>query len=75
MSFQGKSSSGLPYDRLWSRKLRVRHIYYINCLEIEGSLVLFRIGCEAGTYVRKYCYDIGEALLCGADIADFAARK
>jgi H/ACA ribonucleoprotein complex subunit 4 len=24
--------------------------------------VLFQVGCEAGTYIRKLCYDIGEVL-------------
>jgi len=36
---------------------------------------LFRIGCEAGTYIRKYCHDIGEALGCGAHMAELRRTK
>jgi H/ACA ribonucleoprotein complex subunit 4 len=37
---------------------------------MDGQNVLFRIGCEAGTYIRKYCHDIGEALGSGAHMAE-----
>jgi H/ACA ribonucleoprotein complex subunit 4 len=37
---------------------------------MEGQNVLFKIGCEAGTYIRKYCHDIGEALGSGAHMAE-----
>ena len=43
--------------------------------EIEGKDVLFRIGCEAGTYVRTYCHDIGEALGCGAHMAELRRTR
>jgi len=29
---------------------------------MNGRNVLFKVGCEAGTYIRKLCYDIGEVL-------------
>ena len=32
--------------------------------------VLFEIGCEAGTYIRKLCHDIGEVLGCGAHMQE-----
>jgi len=44
------------------RRLRTRKIYYIKLLETNNRNVLFQVGCEAGTYIRKLCYDIGEAL-------------
>ena len=34
-----------------------------------------RIGCEAGTYVRTYCHDIGEALGCGAHMAELRRTR
>jgi intein/homing endonuclease len=39
------------------RRLRTRTIYYLNILEIEGQNVLFRVGCQAGTYIRKLCVE------------------
>jgi H/ACA ribonucleoprotein complex subunit 4 len=44
------------------RRLRTRKIYYMNLLEMDNRNVLFEVGCEAGTYIRKLCYDMGEAL-------------
>lgn len=48
------------------RSIRVRNIYYLDMLEVDGPLVLMKVGCEAGTYIRKLCHDIGLALGCGA---------
>ncbi len=39
------------------RVKRKRTIYYLEILEIEGKDVLFRIGCQAGTYIRKFVHD------------------
>ena len=44
------------------RQLRTRRIYYIDYMEHDGRNVLFKVGCEGGTYIRKLCYDIGEIL-------------
>jgi H/ACA ribonucleoprotein complex subunit 4 len=44
------------------KQLRTREVYYLEVLEIEEQHVLMRVGCEAGTYIRKLCYDIGLAL-------------
>ncbi|KZX17750.1 tRNA pseudouridine synthase B [Methanobrevibacter cuticularis] len=68
--FQGKIFQTPPVKSAVKRELRVRTIYYIDLLEIEGRNVLFKIGCEAGTYVRTYCHDIGEALGTGAHMAE-----
>jgi len=35
--------------------VRIRKIYYIELLERDGRDVLTRVGCEAGTYIRKLC--------------------
>ena len=48
------------------RILRTRRIYYIDNLEFQSHLVLFRVGCQSGTYIRKLCHDVGEALGVGA---------
>ncbi|OPY48956.1 MAG: putative tRNA pseudouridine synthase B [Methanosaeta sp. PtaU1.Bin060] len=57
------------------KQLRTRTIYYLDVLEIEGQHVLFRVGCEAGTYIRKLCYDIGLALAVGANMEELRRTK
>lgn len=60
--FVGKIYQKPPLRSSVKRVLRVRTIYYIDVHEIKGRVVLFRVGCQAGTYIRKLCFDIGEAL-------------
>ncbi|MCE5213201.1 MAG: RNA-guided pseudouridylation complex pseudouridine synthase subunit Cbf5 [Methanobacterium sp.] len=73
--FQGKIFQTPPVKSAVKRELRVRRIYYVNLLELEGQDVLYKIGCEAGTYIRKYCHDIGEALGCGAHMAELRRTR
>ena len=68
--FQGKIYQTPPVKSAVKRELRVRTIYNADILEIDGRDVLFKISCEAGTYVRTYCHDIGEALGTGAHMAE-----
>ena len=64
-----------PVKSAVKREMRTRNIYYSTIYEIDGRDVLFRIGCEAGTYVRTYCHDIGEALGCGAHMAELRRTR
>jgi H/ACA ribonucleoprotein complex subunit 4 len=57
------------------RQLRKRTIYYIDFLEMEGRNVLFKVGCEGGTYIRKLCFDIGEVLGCGAHMQELRRTR
>lgn len=57
------------------RRLRTRRIYYLGFLEMEGRNVLFKVGCEGGTYIRKLCYDIGEVLGCGAHMQELRRTR
>jgi H/ACA ribonucleoprotein complex subunit 4 len=57
------------------RRLRTRKIYYNTFLEMNGRNVLFKVGCEAGTYIRKLCYDIGEVLGCGAHMQELRRTR
>lgn len=57
------------------RQLRTRRIYYLDFLELEGRAVLFRVGCEAGTYIRKLCFDVGEVLGCGAHMQELRRTR
>jgi H/ACA ribonucleoprotein complex subunit 4 len=57
------------------RRLRTRKIYYLNLLETNNRNVLFQVGCEAGTYIRKLCYDIGEVLGTGAHMQELRRTR
>jgi H/ACA ribonucleoprotein complex subunit 4 len=64
-----------PIKSSVARRLRKRKIYYTEFLEMNENHVLFRVGCEAGTYIRKLCYDLGEALLCGANMDELRRTR
>jgi len=64
-----------PPLRSVKRRLRKRRIYYIELLERVERDVLLKIGCEAGTYIRKLCFDIGEALGCGAHMVELRRTR
>jgi H/ACA ribonucleoprotein complex subunit 4 len=57
------------------RQIRTRRIYYLDFLEAQERKVLFRVGCEAGTYIRKLCFDIGEVLGCGAHMQELRRTR
>lgn len=59
-----------PLKASVERRLRVRKIYSIEVHEVAGRLVLMTVRCEAGTYIRKLCHDIGEVLGVGAHMAE-----
>ncbi|WNY25418.1 tRNA pseudouridine synthase B [Methanolapillus millepedarum] len=64
-----------PVRSAVKRAVRVRQIYYIEPLEITDTLVLMKVGCEAGTYIRKLCHDIGMALGVGAHMQELIRSK
>jgi len=57
------------------RQVRTRRIYYLDLLEADRRKVLFRVGCEAGTYIRKLCFDMGEVLGCGAHMQELRRTR
>jgi H/ACA ribonucleoprotein complex subunit 4 len=57
------------------RQLRTRRIYYSDFLEMERRNVLFKVGCESGTYIRKLCFDIGEVLGSGAHMQELRRTR
>ncbi|MFW9981051.1 MAG: RNA-guided pseudouridylation complex pseudouridine synthase subunit Cbf5 [Candidatus Thorarchaeota archaeon] len=73
--FVGKLYQKPPLRSSVKRVLRVREIYYNNILEIKGRLVLFRVGCQAGTYIRKLCFDIGEAIGVGGHMRELRRTR
>ncbi|MBW2980595.1 RNA-guided pseudouridylation complex pseudouridine synthase subunit Cbf5 [Candidatus Woesearchaeota archaeon] len=73
--FVGKIKQLPPIKSAVKRVERIRQIYYIDIMEIDGKDVLFKVGCEAGTYIRKLCDDIGKKLGCGAHMASLRRTK
>ena len=68
--FVGKIKQLPPVKSAVKREERVREIYELEVIEIQGRDVLFRVLCQAGTYIRKLCHDIGKELDTGAQMAE-----
>ena len=73
--FQGEIYQRPPVRSSVKRRLRTRTIYYNDFLEMNERNVLFKVGCEAGTYIRKLCYDLGEVLGCGAHMQELRRTR
>jgi len=73
-SFEGTISQIPPLKSAVVRKERKRTVYYIDIIEIDGQDVLMRVGCEAGTYIRKLIHDIG-LQIGGAHMAELVRTK
>ena len=73
--FQGEILQKPPVRSAVRRRVRKRTIYYLHLLEIKGREVLLQIGCEAGTYIRKLCHDMGIALMSGAHMAELRRTR
>lgn len=74
-SFVGKIDQLPPIKSAVKRQWRERNIYYIDIMEIKEKDVLLRIGCEAGTYIRKLVHDIGQKLGSGAQMAELVRTR
>lgn len=44
------------------KKLRRRIVYELELIEVLNKEVLFRVSCQAGTYIRTLCEDLGRAM-------------
>ena len=60
VKFTGEIEQMPPLQSAVRRRLRKRKVYYINPLQFKGKRALFTVGCEAGTYIRTLCEDIGK---------------
>ncbi|NQU79259.1 RNA-guided pseudouridylation complex pseudouridine synthase subunit Cbf5 [Candidatus Woesearchaeota archaeon] len=73
--FTGKITQLPPVKSAVKRQWREREVYYIEILDIKGPDVLFKIGCQAGTYIRKICHDIGKSIGTGAHMAELRRSR
>ena len=74
-SFVGEITQVPPVRSAVKRVKRKRKIYYIDVIEVKDRDVLFRVGCESGTYVRTLCVQIGNKLNSGAHLAELRRTK
>ncbi|MCX6677511.1 MAG: RNA-guided pseudouridylation complex pseudouridine synthase subunit Cbf5 [Methanothrix sp.] len=75
LEFMGPIFQKPPLKSSVVKELRIRTVYYLNVLEIEEQRVLMRVGCQAGTYIRKLCFDIGLALGTGANMEELRRTR
>lgn len=71
----GKIYQKPPQRSSVSRQTRVRTVYEIEVIEQKERLLLTRILCEAGTYIRKIFYDMGEILGPGATMIELRRTR
>ncbi|NUN11860.1 RNA-guided pseudouridylation complex pseudouridine synthase subunit Cbf5 [Candidatus Micrarchaeota archaeon] len=74
-NFKGKIWQKPPLESAVAKKLRIREVYSLELLEVEGKNSLFKCDVEGGFYVRKLCTDAGELLGCGAKMAELRRTK
>jgi len=73
--FTGEIYQKPPLRSSVKREPRKRFIYQLAVHEIDGRTVLFTCSCQAGTYIRKLCSDIGEVLGCGAHMRELRRTR
>lgn len=73
--FVGEISQIPPVRSAVKRVRRKRQIYYLEIMEVDGREVLFKVGCESGTYVRTLCVDIGKKLNTKAHLAELRRTR
>ncbi len=67
--FSGLIEQVPPVKSAVKRVKRKRMIYALDILEVEGRHVLFKVSCQAGTYIRKLVHEMGQKLESGAHMA------
>ncbi|MFH8120952.1 MAG: RNA-guided pseudouridylation complex pseudouridine synthase subunit Cbf5 [Candidatus Aenigmatarchaeota archaeon] len=73
--FVGKIVQVPPVRSAVARKPREKKVYFFDILEIEGKDVLFKVGCQAGVYIRKLVSDLGLSLGIGAHLTELRRTK
>src|SRR5438309_6870206 len=73
--FTGKIYQKPPQRSSVSRQTRIRTVYEIDVIEQKERLILMRVLCEAGTYIRKIFYDIVEVMGCDATMIELSRTR
>ncbi len=73
--FKGEIYQKPPQRSSVLRQTRTRKIYELEVIEQKERLLLLRVLCEAGTYIRKLFYDIGEIFGPGATMIELRRSR
>lgn len=73
--FTGRIYQRPPRRSAVARNLRIRTIHTLTVLDFEGRLVLFKVTCDAGTYIRSLCHHVGLALGTGAHMQELRRTR
>lgn len=73
--FKGDVLQRPPLMCAVKRNLRIRKIINSELLEFDGDRAIFKVLCEAGTYIRSMCTHIGLLLGVGAYMAELRRVK
>ncbi|MDO8339386.1 MAG: RNA-guided pseudouridylation complex pseudouridine synthase subunit Cbf5 [Candidatus Burarchaeum sp.] len=71
----GKIKQLPPVRSAVKRVQREREIYVLELLELDGRDALFHVSCEAGTYIRKLCHDLGRSAGTGANMVELRRTR
>ncbi|NLV25965.1 MAG: RNA-guided pseudouridylation complex pseudouridine synthase subunit Cbf5 [Methanomicrobiales archaeon] len=73
--FTGRIYQRPPKRSAVKRALRIREIQELEMLSRDGRLVLLRIRCDSGTYIRSLCHHIGLACGVGGHMAELRRTR
>jgi predicted rRNA pseudouridine synthase len=73
--FTGRIYQRPPRRSAVKRLLRIRTIQQLDLLGVEGRLVLMKVRCDAGTYIRSLCHHMGLALGVGAHMQELRRTR
>ncbi len=73
--FTGRIYQRPPRRSAVKRLLRIRAIQQLDILSVEGKLVLMKVRCDAGTYIRSLCHHMGLRLGVGAHMQELRRTR
>jgi H/ACA ribonucleoprotein complex subunit 4 len=73
--FTGPIEQVPPVRSVVKRVKRTREIYYMEILAVQDKDIVFRVGCQAGTYIRKLVHDMGVKMGVGAHMTELRRTK
>ncbi|MEM3852224.1 MAG: RNA-guided pseudouridylation complex pseudouridine synthase subunit Cbf5 [Methanomassiliicoccales archaeon] len=68
--FTGEVFQVPPVRSAVKRERRIRRIFSLKLIEMDGRRCLFSARCQAGTYIRTLCRDLGEAACTGGQMEE-----
>jgi H/ACA ribonucleoprotein complex subunit 4 len=74
-NFKGEIYQRPPQRSSVKRSTRIRKIYELERMESADNVLLLRVLCEAGTYIRKLVYDVGEVIGTGATMFELRRTR